>query len=77
MRVIDRTGNYCCPSCGGKHAFHYEEIPEHRRHYVEQNGDQTVEHMPAIRDYECSDCGWRWSQDPTQERFHDRFYRND
>lgn len=71
MRTLDRSGNYYCPNCGGQHAFHYEEIPEHRRRYVQQDGTDVTEHMPEIRDYECSDCGFFWSLDPTQEQPHD------
>jgi len=66
MSILDRSGEYYCPCCGGQHAFHYEEIPEHRRLYVDPDGTEVTEYMPAIRDYECSDCGWKWSVDNGQ-----------
>lgn len=63
----DTSKKYCCPICRHESELRFVDVPEHRRHFTTEDGTECVEHMPAMRDYTCADCGWQWAQDVEQE----------
>lgn len=63
----DESKTFCCPICRHESELRFVEVPAHRRHFTAEDGTECVEHMPALRDYTCSDCGWQWAQDVQQE----------
>jgi len=68
MKFSETSGMTCCPMCRAEQLT-YETVPEHRREFVNSDGENVTEHWPEVRDYSCDDCGAKWTMPEDQDDF--------